>query len=76
MKRIFILKLLVLKRTIIKIIKEEMNEGQCCCPDSTAAPPRLLGCLLELDIRVSVECLQHVALFGMARILRKLQEVD
>ena len=53
-----------------------MNEGQCCCPDSTVVPTRLMGCLLELDIRVSVECLQKVALFGMARILRKLREVD
>ena len=53
-----------------------MNEGQCCCPDSTTVPTRLMGCLLELDIRVSVECLQKVALFGTVKILRKLLEVD
>ena len=39
-------------------------------------PTGLMGRLLEVEIGVSVELLQKVALFGTARILRKVLEVD
>ena len=41
-----------------------------------AVPTGLVGSLLELDIRVSGELLQKVALLGKVRILRKELEAD